>query len=167
MRMSDADVLAMVDAYAGGLMHLDDISVRRAITELVLTERWIPTIAQIVSKVSDQHDGRKREGGEAWGDALAAIRRHGYMRTPGVDFEFNDPLVASCVRSMGWSELCNSENIHADRARFIELYAQLADGDRVRRSVSKALPGSEAKQLPSGTRSVGDVIRHLLGKGDE
>lgn len=166
MRMSDADVTAMVDAYAGGLMHLDDVSVRRAITALVLTEKWLPTIAQIVAKVSEQRGGRKREGGEAWGDVVQAIRRYGYVRQPGTDFQFNDPIVARAVRAFGWPELCASENTVADRARFIELYSQLAESESVDRAIAAALPAAESRQLPSGTRSLAEALRALPVGGD-
>lgn len=166
-RMSDADVLAMMDAYSSGLSHLDDVMVRRAITALVLSERWMPTIAQIVSKVSEMRDGHKREGGEAWGDVMQAIRRYGYVRSPGVDFQFDDPLVARCVRALGWVELCSSENAVADRARFIELYTDLANRDSVDRAVGAALPGYQPKQLPSGARPLKQILNSLLPGGND
>lgn len=165
-RMSREDVAAMTTAYANGLLDLDATIARAAVSALVLTEQWMPTIATIRGKALEMTQGRKREGGEAWGDVVAAMKRYGWTRTPGADFTFADPLVARCVKALGWGELCRSENAIADRARFIELYAQYAKADVSDRSIAQALPGVTVKELPSGTRPIADVVRMALPGGD-
>jgi hypothetical protein len=57
---------------------------------------------------------------------LAAVRKFGVYRQPS----FCDPVVARAVQSLGWEEICNSENQAADRARFIELYDRLSRAQR-------------------------------------
>jgi hypothetical protein len=167
-RLSADDIAEMTRAYAMAFRQIAAEQVRQAVTELVLTEKWLPSIATVVARVAEVRDGRKRDGGEAWGDVLAAVRKYGSWRTPGVDFKFADPIAARAVKSLGWSELCASENAVSDRARFIELYAQLAANDASDRAVAGALPGKSSKELPSGTRSLADAIGQLqLSGGDK
>jgi hypothetical protein len=161
-RMSDSDVTGMTEVYATAFAKLDDAIVRAAISALVLTERWLPSVAQVVAKVADMRDGRKRAGGDAWGDVLGAMRRYGSHRTPGIDFSFADPLVARVVKAFGWGDLCASDNAAADRARFIELYDKLATEDASDRAVSGAMPGLAFKELPRGTTPVADAISNTL-----
>lgn len=160
-KLSPDDIAEMTRAYAMAFKQIDAGQVQSAVSSLVLTEKWLPSIAQVVARVAEVRDGRKREGGEAWGDVLSAIRKHGSWRTPGVDFEFADPVVARAVKALGWADLCASENVVADRARFVDLYAQLAAGDATDRAVSGALPGVTRKELPSGTRSIRELVGGL------
>lgn len=165
-RMSRQDADQMTTAYAGALLDLEAACARAAVSALVLTEQWMPTIASIRAKAAELSSGRKREGGEAWGDVVKAMRRYGYVRTPGVDFQFEDPIVARCVSSLGWTELCGSENAISDRAQFVKLYAELASAEASDRAIGGALPGAAiGRSLPSGTRSIADVVAHALPPG--
>jgi len=112
----------MVTSYVSNLSDLDRDKTRAAAMALVRTSKWMPTIAEIREMVVQQEHGRKRPGAEAWGDVQKAIKAKGVYRTPGVDFFFDDPLVAKAVGALGWTSLCNSELQGPDRARFIELY---------------------------------------------
>jgi hypothetical protein len=91
---------------------------------------------------------------EAWGDVGMAIRRTGYIGVP----RFSDPLVAECVRAMGWRNLCIGDSPEAsDRARFCELYQ---DKQRKQRLFDVSEPGrllpassdSSHAQLPANVR---------------
>jgi hypothetical protein len=60
---------------------------------------------------------------QAWEEIRMCIRSHGMYRVPGQDFGFSHPAIADVVRSMGWQELCISENFDVvDRAHFQKLY---------------------------------------------
>ncbi len=64
---------------------------------------------------------------DAWGTVRDAIRQLGYMRKP--DFS---PLIERCIRAVGgWAELCTSENIPADRARFIQAYDRIVEQELI------------------------------------
>lgn len=128
--------------------------VNAAVERLLATSRFMPTIAEIRDACLDLSTGERKAGGEAWGELLKAISRNGIYRSPGVDFVFTDPVVGRCVESMGWTNLCNSENAVADRARFIELYDKLAIGERRQRNAG-ALPA--AQRLNSLTEADGDA----------
>lgn len=134
----------MAAIYAKCLVDLEFTATAKAVERLAKSSRWMPTIADIRAEVGEVCHGQRRAGGEAWGDVLRAVGRHGHNRTPGVDFQFDDPLVADCVGHLGWTEICRSEIQAADRARFIELYDQLARGERKLAQIS---PGGTTPKL--------------------
>lgn len=115
------------EVYKRMLLDLDYEVAERAVARLIATSRFLPTVSEIRAAAVDVTQGAVRQGGEAWGDVNMAIRRFGRYREP----VFDDPIVAECVKQLGWQSLCNSTNDVADRARFIELYDGLAE--RVRR----------------------------------
>lgn len=131
------------EIYERMLADLDYPTANAAVERLLATSRYMPTIAEIRDACMTLTHGDRAAGGEAWGECMAAIRRYGIYRVPGKDFSFKDPVVARCVHALGWEELCNSENATADRARFIELYDQLAVN--ARRDIN-------ANQLPAAQR---------------
>ena len=57
----------------------------------------------------------------AWQEVLQQITDVGSYRTP----QFTHPLIDRAVRSLGWRNICLSENSVADRARFLQFYEQL------------------------------------------
>lgn len=106
------------------LVDLDAATVQRAVTRLIATNKWLPTIAEIRASATDLRLGPARDGGEAWQDALCAVRRVGRYGVP----RFADALVTEALRLWGsWVDFCNSpEDDPGGRARFIELYDSLA-----------------------------------------
>ncbi len=60
---------------------------------------------------------------DAWQEVMKGmVERIGYDAP-----EWSSPLVAKAVKSLGWRNLCMSENQTADRARFIQAYEQLVE----------------------------------------
>lgn len=144
-RMTAHDVNATSSAYERLLVDLDFAAVDAAVEKLTATSKFMPTIAEIREATAALYIGDVAAGGEAWGVVLRAIGRYGRNRTPGVDFAFGDPpdpVALEVVRALNWRELCDSENQAADRARFIELYNQLAAKAR-RGAVSNSLPAQQ------------------------
>ncbi len=123
--------------YEDALVDLDYALVDRAVRALILTEKnFIPTIALIRERAIEYRDGRKRPGGDAWGDVRRAVGRFGRDRGQEALRSFQDAIVARCVDSLGWRELCDSGAGDASwRARFIDLYDELASGDESDRRV--------------------------------
>jgi len=137
-KLSDASSVI----YERMLADLDYPAANAAVERLLATARMPPTIAEIRDATLTMQTGEVRPGGDAWGEVLAAIGRFGRGRVPGTDFRFKDPVTARCVTALGWRELCDSEMVTADRARFIELYDRLAA--MVRRSqLSDHLPAAQ------------------------
>jgi Loader and inhibitor of phage G40P len=112
------------EVYELMLADLDYAVTRKAVTRLIATSKWLPTIAEIREACAALSYGPMRLGGEAWQDAMTEVRRTGRYGAP----KFTDPLVAETIRMWGsWQGFCNSpEDDPGGRARFIELYEQLA-----------------------------------------
>lgn len=164
-RMSNDDVRAMAAVYTAGLLDLDYDRVNAAVNRLVKASKWIPTIAEIREAAVDVAHGARAPGGQAWGQCLALVRKYGLPRWPGIDFEVADPVLRATIRALGWADLCNSENPAADRARFIELYDQLAQGERKEAAIA---PGATSRALPQRTteqRRIGELVPGLLPEG--
>lgn len=125
--------------YVRMLLDLEYEAASAALARLVATSKFPPSIAEIREATLAMVSGEVRAGGEAWGDVLKAIGRYGRNRVPGQDFRFDDPTVAECVAALKWRELCDSESPEADRARFIQLYDQLA-ARRRRGELSESVP---------------------------
>jgi hypothetical protein len=154
---------AMVDAYAALLADLDYARCNAAVRVLLQSKNWIPAVADIRKVVLELERGPVRPAGEAWGEVLKAIGRYGAYRTPGVDFQLSDPEVLRCVRSLGWKELCLSDNQIADRARFIELYGTVSAQER-REQQAPLLAAARVARENGELQSAGDLVAGLLAK---
>jgi hypothetical protein len=164
-----------VVVYVRMLADLDYAAANAAVERLLATSKWPPTVAEIREATLALTTGELKPGGEGWGLVLRAIARYGRNRTPGVDFDLGDPVAHEVARALNWRELCDSDNQAADRARFIELYDQLAANAR-RRQLSEALPAmqrfralqaqreGERAQLPAGdAQHMGQILKLVAG----
>ncbi len=136
-----------------------------AITRLVCTTKFLPTIAEIREAAADIVLGPCRHPIDAWGDVVVALewaQRSGISTRP----KFNDPIVDECVKALGWRDLSNEA---ADRSRFADLYSHL---QRAQRVIDLAEPGrlrpgaSEAPRLPPRVRAVELPPRPELARED-
>lgn len=147
--------------YARMLADLDEQVLTSALERLVRTSERLPTVARIRAVAVELIHGPRRSGVEAWGDVRRALSRRGRMTRPGVDWQWDDPLVGAAVDAMGWLALCDSENSVADRARFCEMYDNLAQQAR---TDAQAAPGGTVPQLRIGAPApAGAVVQHLAG----
>lgn len=101
---------------------------------------------------------------EAWGEVMHQLRYVGSWGAPS----WTTPLIGRAVADVGgWSALCMTENITADRARFIAAY-----DERLRRHTQDMmqLPASEQyrvrladslKEQPDTMRRISDAARAM------
>ena len=150
--------------YQRMLADLDYQMANAAVERLIATARYLPTVAEIRDCCMDLMHGDRRAGGEAWGECLKAISRWGVYRVPGRDFAFQDPIVARCVHALGWENLCNSENQAADRARFIELYHQLATGTRKEQNAGVLPAAQRLNALKPANGEPSALVKQLAEK---
>ncbi len=127
--------------YEQMLLDLDETLARRAVTRIIATAKWLPTIAEIRAASTELRLGPVRDGGEGWKDAMAAVRYVGRYGVPKV----RDPLVREALRLWGsWQSFCDSpEDDPGGRARFIELYDALARRQRDTEVSGIPLPAAE------------------------
>lgn len=157
-RMTPGQVDAMIDMWS---MTLGDLGYDHACAALVVvaqTSPYLPAVADVRAAALELERGATRTGAEAWGDVQRAMANEGARKSPGVDFAFRDPTVHLVVQSLGWRELCLSENDISDRARFIEAYDQVQRREK-RENVAPML--GEAKRL---RELAGGVARALDAK---
>ena len=148
---------ATTGVYEEDLAELDFAIGIKACTRLRRTCKFLPSVAEILSAVADIEYGPQRPGGEAWCDVLEQSRRVGYCGTP----RFEDPIVTEIVRRTGWREMCLSQDGAPDRARFIELYDQLARQARL--DLVSGVPLT--RRLP-GASSTPKSLTHAVGPKD-
>lgn len=60
---------------------------------------------------------------EAWQDVLTQVNEVGSYGTP----KFKSEITEKVIKSLGWRNLCMSENQTADRARFLQAFEQLSE----------------------------------------
>jgi hypothetical protein len=148
-----------------------------AVRRLIGSSKRMPSVAEIRAQCMDLTNGRADRGGEAWGRILKLIGRYGVNRTPRIrstlqaddvvadTFVVDDPVLFRVIDSMGWRELCLSENQAADRARVIELYEQLALQATQDRNVAAIAPPIPFKALPQRVekaQTLGDTFKAML-----
>lgn len=125
----------------------------------VATNKWSPSIADIRDGVAEiQNGGPAFDWGEAWDQAMNAIRRFGSYDEDGALASL-PPLTRETVRRLGYKSLCWSENQVADRANFRQVYEILSkrkvETDKIPlpvRETLKALTASFAKPVDNDTR---------------
>ena len=129
------------------------------LSKWVATNKWSPSIADIRDGVAEiQNGGPAPDWGEAWGQAMNAIRRFGSYDEDGALASL-PPLTRETVRRLGYKSLCWSENQVADRANFRQVYEILSkrkvETDKIPlpvRETLKALTASFAKPVDNDTR---------------
>jgi hypothetical protein len=158
------DAKMMIETYVGGFEDLAADDLKAAIARAHKLSVKLPSIAEIRSLVIESSGvagAKRRTGVEAWGEVIGAIGKYGRDRVPGVSFSFSDPIVDHIVYSLGWRELCDSENQTADRARFIEAYEK---SSLMQRREAAAGHGARTLQIPartSGTHKLVDALANV------
>jgi hypothetical protein len=161
-KLDGAAVADMRRAWLTLLEDLDAADVGAALKRYLATSKWLPAPAEIRTLVAEAKHGRRRPGADAWEDVRKAVGPYGRDRVP----PFADPLVARAVSALGWRELCLSENAVSDRARFVELYDQLARA-AAEDAVVATLPGVSRPALPAAGHATALVagVAAQLGRG--
>lgn len=110
---------------------LEDIPYHVAETALqkwVAINKWSPSIAEIREAVTDISKERIPDWSEAWENVLKAVRTYGSYQ-PVEALESLDERTRSCVRRIGFRNICMSENISVERANFRRIYEATAERD--------------------------------------
>ena len=159
------------EVYENLLQDLDFETAKRACARLISTSKFLPTIAEIREAATDLKLGPMRTGGEAWGEAMMAVRKYDRSESP----KWSEPIMAEAMRLWGsWVDFCNSPaDDPGGRARFIELYEQLSKRQRVDVVSGIALPAPSAPLRLVGhdgkrtDRAAHEGPRRLAGDGTE
>lgn len=165
-----------IKLYVKMLEHLNANVLESAVLKCVAKNTFFPRIAEILTAASEITLPELPAAGEAWGEAVDMMRFRGHSWEP----KFDNPVTQRCVEALGWYYLCMSESQVADRARFIELYTELARRHMteerthplVKQLVAKMSPAmlknSYYEQLPRGEKAEtydDDEIKSAFDRG--
>lgn len=143
---------------------LDHLKV--VIDQCIMENEFLPTVHKIRDRYIAMLTPERLSAVDAWGLVLKQFLQVGHTGQP----EFDDPVVASVVKGMGWRELCLSENQMADRAHFMKLYEQQADRHQSHYRESNAarlLTEQLREQRSNGLKAIGSIVDNALPKRGE
>lgn len=142
--LPDADAFNIWFALLGDLEYP---VLNAAIQKYMLTNKFPPTIADLREIATTIQIGDVPDWGEGWEKVLQAIRHFGYYRESEA-MQTMDSLTQTCVKRLGWRNLCMSENSNQDRANFRMIYEQLAERTKKEATLPISL-NNTIKQLNS------------------
>ena len=127
------------------LKDLEYAVLNAAIQQYIATNKFPPTIADLRELATTICAGAIPDWGEGWEQVLMAIRKFGsYRETEAL--ESMDEITKTCVKRLGFRNICLSENINQDRANFRMIYEQLTERTR-KESVLPLSLNNTIKQL--------------------
>lgn len=152
-----------------------------AIERFMAMSKFDPTVSALRECVQDiKNPASDFTADQAWNEVMEAIRHCGtYHQESG--YALMSPMTLNIVKSMGYRELCLSENNMADRAHFIKMFEQYKSRERKEfmlpdstREKSKQLVNSAVKELTTSfkmpetsIKSERCVIDESLAKYDD
>ncbi len=135
--------------YAGALADIPDEALKQAVAAHLSLNIHFPRIAELRNLALA---GEYPDPVEAWGEVVQQIRRVGSYGQPS----FSNPLIHRVVEQLGWVLLCQSDNLIADRARFLQAYETLLRREKER---NVAFSPVEALRLSTGMQPIQAVLQ--------
>lgn len=106
------------------LQDIDYAAAELAVSKWVATNKWSPTIADLRDTVTGITQ-KEEEWGEGWKQVCDAVQHFGRYREAEALASLSD-TAREAVQRVGFLNICNSENITADRASFRDIYNGIA-----------------------------------------
>lgn len=126
-----------LDVWFQALKDLEEDQMTLAVSKLIATSRYAPTIAEIRQEATATQT--TKDWSEGWAALIKAIGMYGHNREQEA-LEYirqTDPLAAEVTRRLGFIDICLSENQDNIRANFRMAYEKTRDLD----AQEKMLPG--------------------------
>jgi hypothetical protein len=137
------------------LRHIPAGELQIIVDQCIVECKFFPTVAEIMERYrATVHVDARITAADAWQEVTRAFWEVGYTGTPNFS-----PITARVVASLGWRELCMSENQMADRAHFMRMYDQIVERNE---REQRLLP--QTKALTERHRDAGELtsLRALL-----
>lgn len=165
-RLTDGQIVDMLDVWQEDLTDLDDNLLAAAIKNHRERSQWLPSIAEIrASAVSLMRQASPAD--QDWNEAYAELQRLigsvGYIGKP----EFANPALAETVRTLGgWQSVCWNEDLEGVfRGQFRDVYQvviarmerKVTQSPEVRAFIASMTPTTPQIKAPDAL----DVIRQL------
>ena len=122
-----------------------------AVSKWVSTNKWSPTIADLRETVRGMTQDLE-EWSAGWQEVLDAVDHFGRYREEEALASLSD-TAREAVKRIGFMQLCNTENITADRASFRDIYNQIATRKRAEAQIPaqlKALIDNQRTKMIAG-----------------
>ena len=150
--MQSKDPAPIVAAWSLMLADLDPVVAKAAVIKVCRESDYFPSVARIVAAAEelDPRNEKLPTAAEAWEEVEKQICSAGIYKPP----VFSSELVRRAARSIGWLQLCCSENPAADRAHFLKLYESMRSKHKEQKEIEQVMK----------IAGVGDLIRALAGK---
>lgn len=104
--------------YAEMLADIDVAVAKQAVERLIVTSQYFPTVAAIREQSASILSPSAPSLASAWDEVISQVRKVGHRSRP----EWSHESIARAVSTLGWREICMSENQTAIRAHFFKVY---------------------------------------------
>jgi len=150
----DWNVKNMVEVWSMLLGDIDFEIAKVAVIKACRQSKFPPSVSEIVEAANavDPRIEQLPSSADAWNEVFGKIQSVGQYRKP----DWSHEVIARAVGAMGWPQLCEGENLEADRAHFLRIYESMRTGHSNRAESNKALELS----------GMMDIIKALAGKMD-
>ena len=128
-----------MDVWFALLHDLDYQILSKALQKYMLTNKFKPTVAELREIYADLICPVASDWSEGWESVCKAIGQCGMYRAEEAMESF-DEVTKEAVKRLGFQNICLSENIVADRARFAEIYQAIQQRKRIVVNIGSALP---------------------------
>lgn len=109
-----------------------------AIRKYMMLNKFPPTVAEIRELAATTVNGDPMSWGESWEKALNAVRRYGSYNQAAA-LESLDPITRKCVESIGYMDLCMSENIMVERAHYQKIFDVFSKREQTNKQIAAPL----------------------------
>lgn len=127
-----------MDVWFALLHDLDYQILSKALQKYMLTNKFKPTVAELRENYADLICPVALDWSEGWEKVCKSIGQYGMYRTEEAMESF-DEVTREAVKRLGFQNICLSENIVADWARFAEIYQAIQQRKRIAVNIGSAL----------------------------
>ena len=125
-----------LDVWYALLHDLDYQILSKVLQQYMLTNKFKPTVAELREIYTELVSPTISDWSEGWEKVSKAIGHYGmYQEEAAID-----EVTREVVKRLGFQNICLSENIVADRARFAEIYQAIQRRKRTEVNIGSALP---------------------------
>lgn len=115
----------MIELWQRAFIDETYILVDMAVQKLLIESQYPPTIADVAKRISEIKNPNISTDAEAWGEVKKAVSNFGYYDEMGALASLSE-TTRKVVESMGFREICISENTDTVRAQFRMAYNSIA-----------------------------------------
>ena len=128
-----------LDVWYALLHDLDYQILSKVLQQYMLTNKFKPTVAELREIYTELVSPTISDWSKGWEQVSKAIGHCGMYQGKAAMESF-DEITREVVKRLGFQNICLSENIVADRARFAEIYQAIKKRKRTEVNVESALP---------------------------